>query len=402
MGHIMRCRLSHVARSLQDRFQASAGYGCAADHAAVPQDSRPRITSVGRGPFGGARRASDRGVTLLEVLFSMGIVTVGLLGVMIIVPLAGSRSAQGTIADGADRMGRNAIRAFDVYQMRRPDSWAKYNPTNNNYQAYYGGEAFCIDPLYMAANVGTAGIFRFPYLGTGAPAASIPWMERISLCTRPGATLPSVLPGTAGSRIMNVEQAGQIFLGDDDLVFNLPEDRTLPPEQKFDSSLTKRQWEGKFSWLATLVPKAGTGNKLYLLSIVVFHRRETLADAERMVDVAPVPAAMTVGLNGGDVLLSSTAEDDLKMKEGEWLMLSGIDGSNREHFQWYRIQTADAGPVSNSAGTGYERDLTLFGQDWLFGQMTGSGKTNAIWIPGIVAVYEKTIYLETSSIWTNL
>jgi hypothetical protein len=123
-----------------------------------------------------------------------------------------------------------------------------------------------------------------------------------------------------------------------------------------------------------------------------------------MVNVAPVPTTMTIGLNGGDVLLSSTVEDDLKMKEGEWLMLSGIDGSSpaREHFQWYRIQTADAGPVPNTAGTGYERDLTLFGQDWQFGQMTGSGKTNAIWIPGIVAVYEKTIYLETSSLWTNL
>jgi len=68
----------------------------------------------------GSRRA-PQGVTLLEVLFSIGIVAVGLLGVLIIVPLAGSRSAQGMIADGADRMGRNAIRLFDIHHMRHPN-----------------------------------------------------------------------------------------------------------------------------------------------------------------------------------------------------------------------------------------------------------------------------------------
>ena len=69
------------------------------------------------------RSRARRGVTLLEVLFSIGIVAVGLLGVLIIVPLAGTRSAQGTIADGGDRMGRNAIRLFDVQHMRQPNMW---------------------------------------------------------------------------------------------------------------------------------------------------------------------------------------------------------------------------------------------------------------------------------------
>jgi hypothetical protein len=356
------------------------------------------MTSVGGGQFRAARRAIGRGVTLLEVLFSMGIVTVGLLGVMIIVPLAGSRSAQGTIADGADRLGRNAIRAFDVYQMRRPDSWSKYDPTNNNYQAYYGGEAFCIDPLYMAANVGTAGIFRFPYLGTGTPPAGIPWMERISLCTRPGATLPSVLPGTAGSRIMNVEQAGQIFLGGDDLVFSLPEDRTLPPQQKFDSSVTKRQWEGKFSWLATLVPKQGTGNKLYLLSIVVFHRRDPTADAERRVDVEVI--------DGNQYKLAARAgqpSTDLKVSEGEWILMTGMVGT-QESFQWHRVDGVKAilpagePDFDNVTSTVDTRWVSTFGRDWLL----PPSNTQVVLFDQIVAVYEKTIYLETSSIWTNL
>lgn len=338
-----------------------------------------------------------RGVTVLEVMFSIGIVAVGLLGVLIIVPLAGLRSTQGVIADGADRMGRNAIRAFDVCQMRRQDNWAQLN-SSTTYAAFIGGEPFAIDPLYMAVNSSTTGIERFPYLGSGTPPSGVPYMKRISLCAYPGATLPSPAPGMTGSRIMTASQAEAIFLGDDDLVFSLPQDRTLPAVQKFDSAGLKRQWEGKFSWLATLVPKPGLPDRyLYLLSIVVFHRRDPSADGERTVPAAPVPSTTTLGFNGGDVLLTSSVEDDLKMKEGEWLMLTGIDSTGRKHFRWYHIQSGDAG---DSAGTG-ERNLTLFGQDWAFGDMTGSNGTRAVWIPGVVAVYEKTIRLETSSLWTN-
>lgn len=356
------------------------------------------------------------GVTVLEVLFSIGIVTVGLLGVMIIVPLAGLRTAQGTIADGADRLGRNAIRAFDVYQMRRLDSWAQLDTSTTpfRYIAFNGSEPFCIDPLYMGQMAidrpTDGGILRFPYLGAGATPVpnDVPFMRRISLCTFPGATLPSPVPGAALSRIMSVAQARQFFLAEDDLVFGLPKDRTAPPQQKFsfDDSASpvtterlKREWEGKFSWLATLVPKPGSSSDTYLLSIVVFHRRDHfVVDAERPVTVSSFNSN---GYNGGDVVLHAgpNNEDDLKMKEGEWLMLAGTNAALQTHFRWYRIQTADAGPVA-AGGGGFDRDLTLFGQDWPQSPLLTVHK--AVWIPGVVAVYEKTIRLETSSLWTGL
>lgn len=372
-----------------------------------------------------ARRHGRRsGVSLIEVLFSLGIVTVGLLGVMIIVPLAGLRTAQGTIADGADRMGRNAIRAFDVYQMRRPDSWAQVNtgsaPASPTFATYPNpwvypfnpGEAFCIDPLYIAAHAGASGTFdivRFPYYSTTPPPTTIPpTMRRVTLRSVPGGTInppptpppPIIVPG------MSVAQASQLFLGDDDLTFNLPKDRTIPPQQKFNFGGAsgveglKRQWEGRFSWLATLVPKPGYSSDTFMLSIVVFHRRDYAAvDAERVVDVT---AFNSNGFNGGDVVLHVDGldrEDDLKMREGEWLMLAGMNASLQTHFRWYRIQSTDAGPVLDSSGTGYDRDLTLFGQDWPYSAMNVH---KAVWIPGVVAVYEKTIRLETSSLWTDL
>ena len=203
--------------------------------------------------------------------------------------------------------------------------------------------------------------------------------------------------------VMSIEQAGQIFLGEDDLVFTLPDDRSSPPQQQYDHPLdrNKRQWEGKFSWLATLVQKPDS--TLYVLSIVVFHRRDAAVDAEKMVVVTPIPPNTVLGFNGGDVELSSTEQDDLEMKEGEWLMLAGKNSAGVQLFRWYRVQNADPSPVENAAGTGYVRQLTLFGRDWPFGEITSSGNiTRAIWMPGVVAVYEKTIHLETSSLWTGL
>ncbi|NLF70087.1 MAG: hypothetical protein GX575_13690 [Candidatus Anammoximicrobium sp.] len=373
------------------------------------------------------RSAAPRGVTLLEVLFSIGIVAVGLLGVLIIVPLAGLRATQGAIADGADRLGRNAIRMFDTYQLRRQDAWAQLYPGSLNYypypetvqtglqpsswpSPYWPNQAmpwqcgFCIDPIYLAANTtnpATPGIQRFPYFApSNLPTPGTPWMLRVSLRTRPGAIDTSTTPNPVPA--MTYSQAEQLFLGGDDLVFQLPTDRTLPPEQKFDSGGLKRQWEGKFSWIATVVPKRGYSSDTYLLSIVVFHRRDLALDAERMVNFN------SNGYNGGDVVLQAAAADDLKMKEGEWLMLAGTDDDvtpYRYYFQWYRIQTADAGPREESSGV-WQRDLTLFGADWP-GQDWETPPPpidvcKAVWMPGVVAVYEKTIRLENSSLWTGL
>lgn len=426
-----------------------------------------------------------RGVTLLEVMFAIGIVAVGLLGVLIIVPLAGLRSTQGAIADSADRIGRSAIRAFDVYQMRRPDAWAQLYPGSLNYypypenpqtglqpsswpSPYWPNQAmpwqcgFCIDPIYLASNTtnpATPGIQRFPYFApSNLPTPGTPWMLRVSLRTRPGAIDTSTMPNPVPA--MTISQAEQLFLGGDDLVFQLPSDRTLPSQQVFhgfwrastnysmgtycqptvangwgyrvtsagtsgssepapwptvlgatimDGTVTwecrplvKRQWEGKFSWLATVVPKRNYDSDTYVLSIVVFHRRDLALDAERMINVA----FNSNGYNGGDVVLQAAAADDLKMKEGEWLMLAGTDSDvvpYQYYFHWYRIQTADAGPEEVSTGV-WERHLTLFGADWP-GQDWATPVIDvckAVWTPGVVAVYEKTIRLETSSLWTDL
>jgi hypothetical protein len=212
-------------------------------------------------------------------------------------------------------------------------------------------------------------------------------------------------------------------------VFNLPQDRSLPPEQKFDSSDAKRQFEGTFSWLATLVPAYATlrdaTNMLpdrYVLSIVVFHRRDlsltssggssSEPDNERLV---AVPQFHSEGYGGGEVQLQTRGNrpaSDLAVKEGEWVMLSAMVNIAQASaspivvpvFRWYRVMTTDA-VIGTSP---YTRNVTLQGFDWNdvleLSQLTPARATptQATLLNGVVAVYEKTIHLETSSLWTGL
>jgi hypothetical protein len=376
-----------------------------------PRTGMPRAVSV----LGRSRRS---GISVLEVLFATGIATVGLLGVLLIIPLAGLRVARGTMADSGDRLGRNAVRQIDAHYMRTPKMWAYYDPNTKSYYdptAYFdlsagGGKrlddvgthgSFCIDPRMLTRHEVTGALLLRWFPGVTA-ANSAARMRRVSLRwnfndLRFNGTNPVLIPDPDNTnrarqqvRGITLGHADRVFMGEDDLVFNLPQDRTGLPQQNFNASTNpKRQSQGAFSWMATLTPKVGSANDLYILSVVVFHRRIPELTEERICDVT----FGSNGVNGGEVTLSG-ANDDLKMKEGEWLMLAGLDTAPNpdvEYFHWYQIQSADAGP-SNST-----RELTLFGQDWPVGNVSNP---KAVWVPGTIAVYEKTIRLETSSLWT--
>jgi type II secretory pathway pseudopilin PulG len=123
----------------------------------------------------GKRRS---GVTLLEVLFAIGIVSVGILGVMASLVVAGKQAADGARLDGADRLGRNAIREFTVRAINRArgprGTWSLpyVSPSAPHFDAaLQDGYAYCLDPLYVVAN------------GTSLPASLL------VLGCRPGSSL---------------------------------------------------------------------------------------------------------------------------------------------------------------------------------------------------------------------
>ncbi|TVS09420.1 MAG: prepilin-type N-terminal cleavage/methylation domain-containing protein [Planctomycetaceae bacterium] len=396
----------------------------------------------------GPRRPSvwRRGVTLVEVMFAIGIVAVGLLGVLLVVPLAGSRTMRGMIADRSDRVGRNAIREFEIRSMGQSNMWTRLRPSDGTYVEYprqtaapgnpaIKSRSFCIDPLFLATHFEIAASGGpaidpntefFPYYAISPDDTEMRTrMQRISLRDQP--------VGTTG---MSLPQALEVFMAKDDLVFDILPDPTAPPIQVYGPDLTQRQFDGAYTWMATLTPMQDAllpGNTpaqntdQYLLSIVVFHQRDMsmrighldttydpLIDGpenERLVEVLNATWFEGAGFGGGEVILQTRVnrpKEDLTLRTGDWLMLSAKvpspPGNPIHFFRWYRVIAADA--EIEDTGTGhYRRNVSLQGSDWdrivMAMQQNPQIITQATLMNNVVAVYEKTVRLENSSLWTT-
>lgn len=365
------------------------------------------------------RRARRRGLSLMEVVFSVGVIVVGLLGVAVLIPAAGRLAAKGNMLDQAARAGVSWVRDFEVRGYGQPASWVIPDATNTaayqddplpNTGLYRYEKSFCIDPRFVATN----GVSTFPYV-TGA--AGDPRMQRISLRTSPG-----------GVRLTQ-EQADELFISHDDLSFDRPADPTQIPVQRYGQANTdKRQSEDRLSYLVTVVPKLQGGNlyrDVYTLSIVVLKNRDPAMstgaqippkpDNERLVDVPSPALTGAVGnVQVGDVQLraksgrtAAQAQADLTVHRGDWVMLARniqpyahiINNAVRPsipHFRWYRVVHAND-PYIDGSGN-WVADVTLHGPDWSF-DTTFNGPTEATILTDVVAVYEKTLHLEQSSLW---
>ena len=94
-------------------------------------------------------------------------------------------------------------------------------------------------------------------------------------------------------------------------------------------------------------------------------------------------------------------EQDLEVKEGQWLMLSGTLNSGTAYpidvFRWYRVMAVDDVDVGAGVNAGrLVRNVTLQGPDW-----NTSLTTQATLLNNVVTVYEKTVQLERTSMWTG-
>ncbi|MBW3598289.1 MAG: hypothetical protein KY475_13580, partial [Planctomycetes bacterium] len=65
----------------------------------------------------------SRGVSVLEVLISIGVASIGLLGVILLVPLADHQMNRGFMLERASQTGVNAVRDFEARGMHDPTTW---------------------------------------------------------------------------------------------------------------------------------------------------------------------------------------------------------------------------------------------------------------------------------------
>jgi prepilin-type N-terminal cleavage/methylation domain-containing protein len=301
---------------------------------------------------GHLRRYAHRGVTLIELMFAIGIMLVGLLGVAALIPLAGYEIGRGLTADRMSATGRNAVAEFDIRSMRRHDMHVYYDGSQfNSNQA-----AFCIDPLGRSTAVNQS----FPLVGVGTGVT----MPRISLRNRPG------------GQIMGRVQAERLFVARDDLAVQRLSDPTLPPQQVYGMPVSRRQYYGGFSWFATLVQEINKSDQ-YVLSVVVLEDRNLQAAEQEL------PVTHLGGSGGGEVVLTG----QLDLRTGNWLMLTAAP--NR--FRWYRVMNSMM-DVDNSNPIEF---VTLEGADI----DSDFVPVSAVLVPGVVGVFEKTIRLEDTSLW---
>ena len=439
------------------------------------------------------------GVTIVEVLFAIGIVVMGLMGIGGLIMIAGTQLTQGLKADGMSNLGLNAVEELDMRYLRRQDRLVRFinetfvKPEFANQKI----EAYCIDPYFIARQVrnrtlkkdqnqtqrslAIAQLSSFPGILIPTPnpdyLVAMPRMTigrpiTDNILNDPNIYDPTPYKSTGwpvgygnGVRfIMNELQAQEIFTSKDNLAFResdaateLPkqvwiDDRPLPTSvsprtadgvdndhdgftDEADEAFVKRIGFGdlarlgatEFSWMATITPDRtftvnASGNSTgrdrtdqYLVSIVVFHNRTldynsdaTLEDRERMLEVT----LRGNGFGGGEVRLHSGMVTALDINHNDWIMLSA-QSSLGSQFRWYRVSYIDDEVQTADNGTFY-RDATIQGPDWnrpewlptvstnAAGVQTvvpAQFKTHATFIPRVIGVFEKTIRIETTSLY---
>ena len=341
-----------------------------------------------------------RGVSLLEVLFSTGVILIGMLGIMSVVPVAMQQIGKGRILDQAARVGNNAVEDFLIRGFHERTRWRDPSGAGVVNPAPFDADlhtAFAIDPLFVTkqgVNVTPQYDTRyFPYYRDNLPLASgaVPLrMRRLTLAT------PNV-------SIMSYVEAERIFLSDDELTFDIPEEETLPPEQVFNDPINfdVRTYEGNLSWMATLAPLDLAGKPtLFRLSVVVFHGRTPAMPPDPAMERLIPEVVMVSGAAGGEATLrvpNDRYEDLVDIDAGQWLMLMGsrpaaIPGLEPQPlYRWYRVVHADSEPVPDTSSSApspppWLLDVTLEGADWPFNL-----QTQAVFMPNIVHVRERTI-----------
>ncbi|MGI9515516.1 MAG: type IV pilus modification PilV family protein [Pirellulaceae bacterium] len=387
--------------------------------------------------------AARHGISLFEVLVSILVASIGVFGVLVLIPFAVKNAQLGIDREAAINAAKNYYADFQAYGLNSAaNTWyddegimptphiASLTPTmlndkDGNPTSIAEGWPYLMDPI-GAVSLGTGNFGQFPS-HTGMPA-DLPQINRITISD-----------SSTGTEIQQA-LANRLSRQADDLVFESPVDELGPPQQAFfevgTMSEAKRQFKGAYQTVSIMVPEDDVGIQYRMYTIVVKPGDRPTAQ-ERVFEIvdpdntgARIPKLDTgtvgerefeqIALGGGDLALSELAtpnqppEDKDAIRNNDWLMLinyyenpAETDVYNDVQLNFYRVihasKTSDAG-VDPRIFT-----ITLQGPDFdLFRDWTDPTKTNgstsdfgtyAILIPNVLAIYERTIRAEPDSSW---
>ncbi len=310
------------------------------------------------------RGAAPRsGISLLEVLVSIFVLSVGLLGLAALLPVGSLAILETNKADRAGNCGRAALRAIKACKLLSSANWS--NPSADTL-----GSSFAVDPMGLAVSSSVAN--TIPRIGLSGPLASVSffWPDDLTFVAPTGPGRPNGIVSTAG-----LFQFG----GDYSWFFTVT---PLPTE----------------FWLRTVreanAPSCLTSPYHYLVSVVVCYKRN-VAGGEKTATVT----FLSGGVGGGDLKLTypGTPPITFNIKENDWIALCGQvtvpNGNGGTHnvnlCQWYRVVA-----VGDNSNTPNQQYVTVNGPDWLGGTATAVAIDQSI-----VGVYTEAIELDRDTIW---
>lgn len=381
-----------------------------------------------------------RAISLLEILVSLGILSVGLVGVAVLIPVGKLAMSDVNKSDRTGACGRAAIHEIKIRRMldttinttappstnlvdpllsgQNPPTVPANNPAWPGARLNWGGP-FAIDP------VGVLNGLSYPNGGLGMNLGGTRALPQ----NPPTFSDYFPLPRFALNWAWATPALGdRIFRWSDELKFNVPQGATKRPraEMTKDSSGNSAPYpplpsetaftpvtlanDGQFSWFATVNP---LGNNNYSVSVVVCHSREfstttpgmtltNLPTAERTVDIVnmfggtvqlPTTTSDVTGTNNSLVLNSTT----FPLKKDQWVMLLGWETATGQRIprecKWYRV----VGIGTDVTTTPY---VSLDGPTWDWPRFSNqtmapnySGTTMVV-VDGATGVYTTTVQLD--------
>ncbi|MCE5267714.1 MAG: hypothetical protein LLG00_07500 [Planctomycetaceae bacterium] len=403
-----------------------------------------------------------RGISLLEILVSIFILSIGILGVAALIPIGKLALIETNKSDRTGACGRASLREIktrrmtDTSTMGDPVTTPPAGPVSTpSTRAGLGGVTlnvlegpFAVDPLGVSSSYNLT-----MNLGGPTPYGPLFPLPRLSFA----GILPLATADTAAQRQQKRTLTEQVFRWQDDLTFDrvsgssarprgFVQDSTgrvgpypsLPSEPVLTAPLTPiSTTDGLFSWFFTVMPDLQRP-RTYYVSVVVCYRRNLRQDTsvatpvpegEQVVDVAMSTVSTTYpggaaafpggGFGGGTVILRTPLDTNLsrpinKLKDNQWVMLCGwtVDGANNRIpccCQWYRVvgvNRADAKPDSPVSM------VSLTGPDWTPADINcpanpdnpaASPKigTSLVVVDGVTGVYSTTVQLDNDAIWNK-
>jgi hypothetical protein len=291
----------------------------------------------------------------MEVLISIGILSIGLASVIALVPAGGNEARRALIEDRRAALGAAALADCINRGFLQPVMW---DPA----QAPSGPYRIVIDPL------GGGSVF---------PSA----MSRVNLV---GMTAP---------------QADDVFRGGDDLVYEKPEDEAAPAVPVYElagGAVTRRSTVGAFSWLATLLPSGTRNPDRYRLTVVTFHQRQLPAAIS--IPPAGFPCIGTSGtpdvtLNPDPPTLPNISPEDFRdtfTRGGAVLLMPAALALDEPVWRTIVLPM----PIPAATGGG------ITGADLNLNAPVPFAAASIYVFPGSVGVSEKLVTLEGPSPWS--